>query len=109
MAVIPTGHRVMIKMQELEEVDEVFAAAKKMGIAVPEMTKRKEETIIDTGTVVKIGVTAFKDFGGDPWCSEGDLIAYARHSGKRVKDPFTEEEFLILNDEDIVAVFKKDS
>jgi co-chaperonin GroES (HSP10) len=108
MAVIPTGHRVMVKLQQLEEYDEVFANARKSGIEIPEFTKRKEETVIDTGRVVAIGKTAFIDFGGEPWCEVGDLVAYARHSGKRVKDPVDDEDYLILNDEDIVAVLKED-
>jgi len=105
--IIPAGHRVLVKMQSLEEVDEQAARAKKAGIYIPEESKRLEETRIDTGTVVAVGKTAWADFGGEAWCTVGDLIAYARHGGKRVTDPYTKEEFLMLNDEDIVAVFKE--
>lgn len=106
--IIPAGHRVMVRLKELEEVDEVFASAKKAGLEILELTSRKEETAIDQGTVVAVGATAFKDFGGENWCSVGDVIAYARHSGKRVKDPATDINYLIINDEDVVAIIKED-
>lgn len=106
--IIPVGHRLMVKLQKLEEVDQVWANAKKIGIEVPEFTKRKEETVIDTGIVVSIGKTAWKAFDdGHQWCEVGDTVAYARHSGKRIKDPDTDEDFLVINDEDVVAIIRK--
>ncbi len=107
MAVNPVGHRVMVKLQKLEDVDPQVARMKSLGFEFAEQEKRKEESIIDTATVVALGATAFKDFGGDPWCEVGDLIAYARFSGKRVKDPVDQTEYLILNDEDVIAVLKE--
>lgn len=111
MAIKPLGHRVLVQPQKLEDVDKYIAAAKKAGIELPDQTKRMEQTKIDTGVVLKIGSTAYKhpDFGGTAWVEVGDHIAYARNAGKYVTDPETEQEYLILNDEDVVAVFYKDS
>jgi len=106
--IIPCGHRVMVKLHQLEDYDPVFKSAKQAGFELPEFSRRKEETIIDTGVVVRVGKTAWKAFDdGHAWCEVGDTIAYARHSGKKVKDPDTEEVFLILNDEDVVAIIRK--
>jgi hypothetical protein len=38
----------------------------------------------------------------------GDYIAYARFAGKALEDPYTQEEFVALNDEDIVCVFHQE-
>ena len=56
--------------------------------------------------MISVGSTAFKDYGGEAWCKEGDLVAYARYGGKLIKDPKTQEDFLVLNDEDIIAIIK---
>jgi co-chaperonin GroES (HSP10) len=37
-----------------------------------------------------------------------DLISFAKGSGKPLKDPYTGEEFLVINDQDVVCVFKKE-
>lgn len=104
MAIRPCGHRLIVKPTALEEHDEIYKKAKSAGIQFLQKDVRAEQSAEDTGTVISVGVTAFKDFGGDPWCKEGDVVVYARHAGKRIKDG--DEEFLALNDEDIVAVME---
>lgn len=104
MAIRPCGHRLVVKQVELEEHDEVFKNAKQAGLVFLEKDLKAEQSAIDKGVVVSIGATAFKDFGGDPWCKVGDTVVYARHAGKRIED--SGEEFLCLNDEDIVAVLE---
>lgn len=104
MAVIPCGHRILVKPQKLEEVDDAYASARKLGIQIVDGNqKRLEQLAVDKGTVLAIGATAFKDFGGEAWCEVGDTIVYARHGGKLIKDPETNEEVLLLNDEDVIA------
>lgn len=105
MALIPLGHRLLVKPQKIEDVDQHFAAAKRAGLVIPEMEARKEQIAVDKGTVVAIGETAFKDFGGTPWCNVGDLVAYTRYGGKLLKDPADEQEYIILNDEDVICKF----
>ena len=99
----PLGHRVLVKQEKLEEVDDVFARAHKAGIIWSDEHTKREQAAVDKGTVVAIGSTAWKDFGGDPWCAVGDNVYFARHAGRFLKDPNTGEEFTILNDEDIIA------
>lgn len=103
---VPLGHRLLVRPEKIEEVDESFAAAKRAGIQLLELDKRKEQVAVDRGTVVALGDTAFKDFGGTPWCAVGDKVAYTRHGGKLIKDPVDEEEYIILNDEDVICRFE---
>lgn len=109
MAIIPTGHHVLVKPQKLEEVDAAYASAQRAGIQLLETEKRKEQIAVSKGTVIEVGNTAYKDYQtGEPWCKKGDLVAYARHGGMFIKDPDTEEDFILLNDSDVVAVFSKE-
>ena len=103
----PVGHRILVSPFKLQEHDKVFAAASKAGIVLPEMSQRKEEVNVDRGVVVALGDTAFKDFGGEPWCKVGDTIGYVKFGGKFVQDKTTEELFLILNDEDVICVLQE--
>jgi len=108
MKPVTPGHRVLVKPTKLEEHDPTVAAAKAVGIHILDKTQRQEATIIDSGVVVQIGPTAFVDFGGaDKWCKVGDTVSYTRHGGKFIKDPSGEEEWLVLNDEDIVMVWEE--
>lgn len=105
--IIPALHRILIKQDKLEEADEVYVRAKKAGIQIaPTDDNKRAQASVDTGTVVAIGDTAFRDFGTTSPVSPGDKIAYARFSGKFVKDPSDGEEYVVLNDEDVVAIFK---
>lgn len=105
------GHRLLIRPDKLEEHDPVYKNAKAAGIELPDIeSTRLKEMSVDKGTVLQIGHTAFKDFGGDSWVDVGDYIAYARHAGKWIVDPEDNESYLIINDEDVVCRFKtKDS
>lgn len=106
MSLVPCGHRVLIKPQKLEEVDDAYKAAQRAGIILQETHEKLQQAAIDKGLVISVGSTAFKDYGGEAWCKEGDLVAYARYGGKLIKDPKTQEDFLVLNDEDIIAIIK---
>ncbi len=108
MSLIPCGHRIVVKPNKIEDVDDTFKSARSAGIFIPELELKKEQISVDKGTVLAIGDTAFKDFGGEPWVEVGDLIAYARHGGKLVKDPSTDEYLLLLNDEDVICKVVKD-
>ena len=105
--IFPVLHRIIVKADKLEETDATFIKAKSMGIVIPEHEDRKRaQASVDKGKVVSIGPTAFKDFHTDCPLKVGDYVAYARFAGKFVTDPSTDEEFVALNDEDIVCIFK---
>lgn len=107
MSITPCGHRILIKQVELADVDEVFAKAKAIGIQLMETEQYRHQEKVDSGIVLEIGPTAFKDFGGTPWCKVGDTIAYASYAGKKVVDLETKEQYRVLNDEDVICILKQ--
>lgn len=100
-----TGCRILIRPQKLQEHDKLFDAAKKAGIVIPEFSQRKEEVNVDKGTVLQIGPKCHEDYTGD--LVVGDMIGYAKFGGKFIQDPHDEEIYLIINDEDVVCIFKE--
>ena len=106
MQIKPCGHRVLVKQADVHEEDKVFAAARKAGIQIAGTEVDRHQAGLDKGTVIKIGPSAFKDFGGDAWCGEGDKVAFAKYAGKAIKDEDTGTTYIVLNDEDIVAVLE---
>lgn len=104
--ITPCGHRLLVRPEKIEDVDKSYAAAKKAGIYIPEMEERKEQLAVERGIVVSLGFTAFKAFDdGVPWCKVGDKVAYNKYGGKLIKDPEDQQEYLILNDDDVLCVF----
>jgi len=99
-----TGCRILIKPFKIQEHDKVFASAKAAGIALPEFSERKEQINVDKGVVVQRGPNVHVDYVGD--LKEGDVIGFAKFGGKFVQDPKTDELFLVINDEDVVCIFK---
>lgn len=103
------GYRLLVKPEKLEEVDPIFARAKKAGIEFAESSAeaRREQVAVDRGTVVAIGELAFQDFKTEPWVKVGAVIGYTRYGGKFVKDE-DGTEYLVLNDEDIICEYTRE-
>jgi co-chaperonin GroES (HSP10) len=107
MAIKPILHRILVKPDDVFETDAVYRRAKEAGIDVGFATeKEREQAAIDTGTVILYGPTAFRDFGADNPLSPGVKVIYAKYGGKAVVDPSTKEKYVVLNDEDIIAVLE---
>lgn len=103
--IIPVLHRIIVKQQKLEEVDEVYLRAKQAGIAIADtVDNRRAQAGVDKGVVVAFGPTAYRDFHTDVPIKVGDVVAFAKYSGKTITDPEDNEEYVALNDEDIVAI-----
>lgn len=103
------GHRVLIKPDPVEE-----RTGSGIWIHTPETAKLEEAAQV-RGTVVAIGPTAWHAFDRyNPdgtrntswveWCKVGDKVYYAKYSVKRITDTETGEEYVIANDQDIVAI-----
>jgi co-chaperonin GroES (HSP10) len=103
MKFTPLGHRILVRQLRLNESDPMYK--KSSMILIPDTDDRKrEQNGVDTGEVLAIGPTAFKDFGGDWDVHVGDIVSFARYAGKILKDPEQPEvQFVCLNDEDLVA------
>lgn len=102
-----TGCRVLVKPFKIEEQDEMFKRAQALGIKIPEMEERKLQSLIDRGTVVQIGPKAHEDYVEG--LVVGDKIGFTKFGGKFIKDPDTNEEMLVINDEDVLVVFKENT
>lgn len=108
MITIP-GFRVLVRPDKVVEKDEVYKAAKAFGFDLLEENQRGmklEQNAISRGIVVSIGPGCWKEYGdGSPWCAVGDYIGYSQHAGKFETDPFTDEKFILLNDEDVTSIY----
>lgn len=108
MAIKPILHRILVKPDDIHAKDAAFAAAKRIGIEIIEAERKREQAAIDTGVVVEVGPTAFRDFGVDNApIKAGDVVVYAKYGGKAIEDPVTKEQFVALNDEDVIAIISK--
>lgn len=99
-----TGCRLLVKPFQIQEHDKVFASALKAGLVLMEQSKRKEQVNVDKGTVLQVGPGCHPDYVGD--LKEGDVIGFAKFGGKFVQEPNSEDIYLIINDEDVICVFK---
>lgn len=101
----PILHRILVKPDLIEEKDEAYKAAARIGLEVVKNERDREQAAIDTGTVVSFGKTVFKDFGVDENpIKVGDTVVYARYAGKVIEDPATKVKYVALNDEDVIAI-----
>lgn len=97
---IPAGHRVLVKPDPVEEVSQG-------GIIIQHENKSRVEQAQVTGTIVKVGPQAWKDFSdGTAWAQEGDRVLFAKFGGYEIK--VHGEMHRVMNDEDITAVILED-
>lgn len=110
MNIVPLLHRVLVKQDKLEERDETYKRAGSAGILIPHLDEKvREQAAIDTGIVVAVGETAFRDFNNVGCVSVGDSVVFAKHAGKLVIDPISAEKYVALNDEDLICKFTKEA
>jgi len=111
--IIPVGHRVLVRRYKLEERDNVFRNATNAGIFLPEKDKQQRDAGVDQGEVIEVGPDAFKGFylssngtleGFTPWCVKGDVIYFAKYSGKAITDDGV--DYVVINDEDVISIHK---
>lgn len=117
MKIGPLGHRVLVRKANIDERDPVFRRARESGIVLAETDDhRRREAGVDRGWVVAIGDEAFKSFyrnshgsldGFKPWVKEGDYIAFAKYGGMPIANPDSEDIFIVMNDEDVVALLEE--
>lgn len=110
------GYRLLIKPTKV--LDTMNAAVpeglRNMGFEVSvgnERDKLMYEAGVERGTIVDIGEMAWKSsplgYGSEdwePWAKVGDEIAFVKYSGRPLIDPETKEEYLVLNDTDMLAL-----
>lgn len=94
------GRRLLVLADEVEEFSE--------GGIYLSVNKKAERAGQNMGTVVSIGHLCWSDFeDGTPWCKVGDRVYFSRYSGRFLQDPHTEIEYMVMNDEDVLAVVEE--
>jgi chaperonin GroES len=106
-----TGHRVLIKEDPVEK--------KTKGGIILATDEKRERAGLMHGILVSVGPDCWKAFrkidregierDGEPWARKGDYVLFARHAGRFIKDPTNGDEFVIMNDEDILGVISSGS
>ena len=105
--IIPLIHRILVKAEKFDEFNKDIQRAKSIGLEIPELEDHKRaQASVDRGVVVSIGATAYRDYGVECPVKIGDVVNYARFSGKIIVDPETEQEYIALNDEDLICIIK---
>lgn len=103
----PVLHRILIKP---EDVQQTKYKTEIPGFVVAGDQKDREQKGVDRGTVVRCGPTAFNDYNSANPLNVGDEIVFAKFAGKEVVDPESpDEKFVLINDEDVIAILKKGS
>ena len=99
------GYRVLIKPDDPEVVSE--------GGIVLVQDERKARASIDTGTIVAIGPSAWKqiDPKSAPWAKVGDKVLYVKFSQKIITLPNDPEStyYSVVNDDDVLVILEAKS
>lgn len=100
--IIPTEYKVLIRPKEVAE---------KIGsIIIPDMTKDSEKYATVEGTIVDISHLAFTYATETEWDGHkpkaGQHVIFAKYAGVRIKGPKDGQEYLLINDKDIVATIE---
>lgn len=101
MKIIPTGHRVLVSLEPIEEKS-------KGGILLTtEDRKQMYQKAMTEATVEALGINAFKAFDdGIPWCKVGDKVLITKYCGEDREDPDNGMTYRVINDEDILAILE---
>lgn len=98
--IVPTGHRVLVLPDPIEEKTE-------SGIIIKaQQTMDSERQRAVKGVVIDIGFTAWKEFAsGEPWAKIGDHVVCEMRFGIELKGK-DDKNYVLFNDQDILAVLK---
>lgn len=97
MKITPTGHHVLI---ELEEIEERFSQSK---IIMAEKTKEREQAGGQYARVLAVGPEAW-DNRANAWALVGDRVITARYPGAQFDFDGDYRRLRIINDDEIIAV-----
>jgi co-chaperonin GroES (HSP10) len=103
--IVVTGCRILVKPLAEEEVDEQIKRAKALGMQFLATDERRQKVNMDRGVILQMGPKVNEDYVEG--AKVGDTVGFAKFGGKFVTDPESKEELLVLNDEDVICVFKE--
>lgn len=102
----PVGYRMLVKPYKMPK-------RSAGGIILADESQKYADVACFVGQVMAQGDECYSGrddrFSNGPWCEVGDWVAYARHVGQTVKmknssNPEDDDEYMIINDEDVRAV-----
>lgn len=95
--ITPTAHYLLVLPDPVEETTAG-------GIILTPNTVEDERRDTTKGTLIAVGPIGWAEFGtGAAWAEPGDHVLFGRHSGRFI-DGADDEQYIILNCEDILAV-----
>lgn len=77
------------------------------GIIIPDATADRQKFAVLKATLIESGSNAFKEWGVGNAPKAGSRILMAQYAGARVKGQ-DGEEYILMNDEDVVALLKEE-
>ncbi len=77
------------------------------GIIIPDATADRQKFAVLRATLIESGANAFKEWGLGNAPAPGSRILMAQYAGARVKGQ-DGEEYILMNDEDVVAILKEE-
>lgn len=94
----PCDVKVLVRPDPVEETT-------KGGIILASTTQEKAKYAGTKATVIATGPNAFKEWGPENGPKPGDRVLYAQYSGARHKG-LDGEDYVVLNDEDLIALIE---
>ena len=107
MTIKVTGCRLLVRPLKVEELDPRIRSAKAAGIVGLEQDERKAKANTEKGILLQKGPKVNEDY--TEGAEVGDTVGFTKFGGKFVKENDDDQELLIINDEDVICVFKKES
>lgn len=99
MSIQIVGYRILLKPEKIVEKFESSV----IDLVKPEVTKEDELRNVRKGEVLQVGAECYKEHENKgPWCKVGDTVLINPMSGFNHQEG--EEMYLIVNEEDILAV-----
>jgi len=94
--IIPTGGHLLVLPDPVGE--------KTIGgIIIPETIREKDQQAATTGTLIAVGLSAWKDLDdGLPWAEAGQRVSYARYAGVAMTGKDS-KDYVLINDNDVLA------
>ena len=96
----PLDLKVLVRPDTAEEVT-------KGGIIIPDNTRDKNKFAVTKATLIASGDNAFKEWGIGKAPAVGSRILMAQYAGARVKGR-DGQEYILMNDEDVLATIKEE-
>jgi co-chaperonin GroES (HSP10) len=111
MKIEPAGHYILVKPDELTSLEQKelqkYEHLQKSGFSVNDLQdKKRKEKAINVGTLVAVGINAWKGFDdGIPWAKVGDKVYFAKYGGFEIEQDG--QVLRLMADEDIVGIIRE--